>query len=129
MFEFVILTVIIVLFIELRGIYNIRSDPQNHAYQPICTAIKEKCKNRSAHIVTSYPQLIAWKTHHPTIDGRRVGENIYGIINRFHPRYVVLDNLRTPAYSDYLRDCDSLWKNWQPIHHDREKEFVILELN
>ncbi|MBF0471815.1 MAG: hypothetical protein HQL48_10625 [Gammaproteobacteria bacterium] len=112
---------------EFIVIAKIRTADENSAYLPICAALIQISKGREITVATSYPQLVAQQTGLFSIDGRRMTEYLHGIQKQFAPDYVVIDNLRTPAYDDYFRGWSEQIHGFRCCYHDKKHRFIILE--
>ncbi len=78
---------------DLRALMKVRSNPFNCSYVNILQDTK-RLTARNSLIASSYPQLITCMTGRPGVGGTWLMENLEGIIEKFAPDVILVDNAR-----------------------------------
>ena len=127
---FITLLIFIIFTFNILLITHIRSARENNSYKNIISQLKI-LTHASSTIAASYPQLINCLTLRRSVGCTYMAEFMTGIINKFRPDYILVDEARSDCVNNYwlMTQENKVHPipDYDVITHDRNEKYIIFK--
>ncbi len=113
---------------NIYKLIKIREKYKNNIYFDIANIISSITQKNDL-IFSSYPQLLNALTERPCIGSFQILESLDLIINKYKPKFILIDNIRGKTNNYFLYTQNTLCiPGYITIYNSKEKQFLILKL-
>lgn len=95
------------LFLDVFIIYKARTTPENTAYIPAIETLKKMIKPGMT-VASTYPELLGYTLNTASVGNSLLLPGIEKLIAKYSPDLILIDDFRTPNYTDFLEKKISL---------------------
>jgi len=88
-------------FFDTGSLIEARTDHANTSYTHLFHEIEQLTGPRDL-VANAYPQLITWVTGRPSVGGTWFTESLQGVLTRWKPDFVVIDDYKFRNYKEFL---------------------------